>query len=111
MLYVSACLESRGVRAFILDHLFKDAGVMKTALEDRVYLRSREQVSLLSDVRKIIYPSKVMPNHFLQSITKDLDSISSRFHSNTTHSSFCGTKESCFFKVPVTSGNSVFIMT
>ena len=45
MLYVSACLESRGVRAFILDHLFKDAGVMKTALEDRVYLRSREQVS------------------------------------------------------------------
>ena len=56
ILYVSACLESRGMRAFILDHLFKDAGVMKTALEDRVYLRSREQVSLLSDVRKIIYP-------------------------------------------------------
>ena len=56
ILYVSACLESRGMRAFILDHLFKDAGVMKTALEDRVYLRSREQLSLLSDVRKIIYP-------------------------------------------------------
>lgn len=108
---MSTCLESRGMSAFALGHLFKDAGMMKTALEDTVYLRSREQISLLPDVRKIIYLSKVMTNHFLQSITKDLGSLNSRFHFyNTTHSSFCCIKESCFFKVPVTSGNSAIVM-
>lgn len=46
-----------------------------------------------------ISPSEVMPNHFLQSITKDLCSLSSRFHfCNTIHSSFCCTKASCFSK-------------
>lgn len=40
-----------------------------------------------------------MPNHFLQSITKDFVFPSSRFHfCNTIHSSFCCTKASCFQK-------------